>query len=138
MIDGNLRDQLLYPYTDQALSDDQILAVSDKVNLADVLDRVDNDLDRVMDWVNVLSIGEQQRVAFARLFLRKPKFAFLDEATSALDEDNQERLYQLLKESRIGFISVGHRITLTKYHDRVLQLDRSGRWEIREGGVTVG
>jgi putative ATP-binding cassette transporter len=72
-------------------------------------------------------------VAFARLFLRTPKFAFLDEATSALDEDNQERLYQLLKESRIGFISVGHRTTLIEYHDRVLQLDRSGSWEITEG-----
>ena len=138
MIDGNLRDQLLYPYTEEALSDDEILAVADKVNLADVLDRVDSDLDRAMDWTNVLSIGEQQRVAFARLFLRNPKFAFLDEATSALDEDNQERLYQMLKESRIGFISVGHRTTLTKYHDRVLQLDRSGRWEIREEGVAAG
>ena len=138
MIDGDLRDQLLYPYTDEALSDDEILTVVDKVNLADVLDRVDRDLDRAMDWTNVLSIGEQQRVAFARLFLRNPKFAFLDEATSALDEDNQGRLYQMLKESRIGFISVGHRTTLTKYHDRVLQLDRSGRWEIREEGVAAG
>jgi len=133
MIDGNLRDQLLYPYPDHGISDEQILDVVGKVNLADVLDRVDSDLDRVMDWINVLSIGEQQRVAFARLFLRTPKFAFLDEATSALDEDNQERLYQLLKESRIGFISVGHRTTLIEYHDRVLQLDRSGSWEITEG-----
>jgi len=93
---------------------------------------VDNDLDRVMDWVNVLSIGEQQRVAFARLLLRNSKFAFLDEATSALDEDNQERLYQLLKEAGTGFISVGHRSTLIEYHDRVLELDRSGSWEIKE------
>lgn len=133
MIDGNLRDQLLYPYPDEDIGDDRILEVVGKVNLADVLDRVDNELDRVMDWINVLSIGEQQRVAFARLFLRNSKFAFLDEATSALDEDNQKRLYQLLKESRIGFISVGHRTTLIEYHDRVLQLDRSGGWEITEG-----
>ena len=131
MIDGNLRDQLLYPYPDRGFSDEQILEVVGKVNLADVLDRVDSDLDRVMDWINVLSIGEQQRVAFARLFLRNSKFAFLDEATSALDEDNQQRLYQLLKESRIGFISVGHRTTLIEYHDRVLQLDRSGSWKIK-------
>jgi putative ATP-binding cassette transporter len=130
MIDGNLRDQLLYPYPDQGVSDEQIIEVAGKVNLADVLNRVDSDLDRTMDWVNVLSIGEQQRVAFARLFLRNPKFAFLDEATSALDEDNQEKFYQLLKESGIGFISVGHRTTLIEYHDRVLQLDRSGSWEI--------
>jgi len=132
MIDGNLRDQLLYPYPDEGFSDEQILEVADKVNLSDVLDRVDNDLDRVMDWINVLSIGEQQRVAFARLFLRNSKFAFLDEATSALDEDNQERLYQLLKEAGTGFISVGHRSTLIDYHDRVLELDRSGSWEIKE------
>jgi putative ATP-binding cassette transporter len=130
MIDGNLRDQLLYPYPDRDLSDEHIIAVADQVNLADVLDRVDRDLERVLDWTNVLSMGEQQRVAFARLFLRNPGFAFLDEATSALDEDNQERFYQLLKEARIAFISVGHRTTLIKYHDRVLQLDRSGSWEI--------
>ena len=132
MIDGNLRDQLLYPYPDVDVSDEQIIEVAGKVNLADVLDGVDSDLGRVIDWVNVLSIGEQQRVAFARLFLRNPKFAFLDEATSALDEDNQERFYKLLKESRIGFISVGHRTTLIEYHDRVLQLDRSGSWEITQ------
>jgi putative ATP-binding cassette transporter len=131
MIDGNLRDQLLYPYPDRGFSDEHILEVVGKVNLADVLDRVDSDLDRVMDWINVLSIGEQQRVAFARLFLRNSKFAFLDEATSALDEENQQRLYQLLKESRVGFISVGHRTTLIEYHDRVLQLDRSGSWKIK-------
>lgn len=132
MIDGNLRDQLLYPYPDEGFSDEQILEVAGKVNLSDVLERVDNDLDRVMDWVNVLSIGEQQRVAFARLLLRNSKFAFLDEATSALDEENQERLYQLLKEAGTGFISVGHRSTLIEYHDRVLELDRSGSWEIKE------
>ncbi|MGZ4954553.1 MAG: ABC transporter ATP-binding protein/permease [Methylobacter sp.] len=133
MIDGTLRDQLLYPYHDQGFSDEQILEMAGKVNLSDVLERVDNDLDRVMDWINVLSIGEQQRVAFARLFLRNPKFAFLDEATSALDENNQEWLYHLLKESSTGFISVGHRTTLIEYHDRVLQLDRSGSWKITEG-----
>jgi len=132
MIDGSLRDQLLYPYPDEGFSDGQILAVARQVNLADVLDRVDQDLDRMIDWINVLSIGEQQRVAFARLVLRNPKFAFLDEATSALDEDNQARLYELLKTSRIGFISVGHRSTLIDYHDRVLQLDRSGCWEIND------
>ena len=130
MIDGNLRDQLLDPYPDRDLSDEQIIAVADRVNLADVLDRVDRDLEHVLDWTNVLSMGEQQRVAFARLFLRNPGFAFLDEATSALDEGNQERFYQLLKESRIAFISVGHRTTLIQYHDRVLQLDRSGSWDI--------
>ena len=64
--------------------------------------------------------------------MRNPKFAFLDEATYALDEDNQEHLYQLVKQSRIGFISVGHRSTLMGYHDRILLLDRSGSWKLSE------
>ena len=132
MVEGNLRNQLLYPYLDRGLSDEQIVEVIKKVNLTDVLERVDGDLDRVVDWSNILSLGEQQRVAFARLFLRQPKFAFLDEATSALDEDNQAHLYQLLKQSGIGSISVGHRNTLIEYHDRLLLLDRSGSWEITD------
>jgi len=91
---------------------------------------VDGDLDRIIDWTNVLSLGEQQRVAFARLFLRQPKFAFLDEATSALDEDNQRLIYQLIQRSGIGFISVGHRETLVPFHERVLLLHSAGEWEL--------
>ena len=85
-------------------------------------------------WTNVLSLGEQQRVAFARLFLRQPKFAFLDEATSALDEDNQSRLYGLLRASGIGFISVGHRVTLLPFHENVLRLECAGEWVLSKRG----
>ena len=133
MVEGSLRDQLLYPYPERGVSDEEIRKVVDDVNLSDVLARVDDDLDRVLDWGNVLSLGEQQRIAFARLFLRKPKFAFLDEATSALDEENQKDLYHQIKNSSISFISVGHRTTLIQFHDRLLQLDRDGSWEIRSG-----
>ncbi|MDB6137850.1 MAG: transporter ATP-binding protein, partial [Verrucomicrobiaceae bacterium] len=131
MVPGSLRDQLLYPYPDKGLTDDKIREVIEKVNLADVLVRVDDDLDRVIDWTNVLSLGEQQRIAFARLLVRNPKYAFLDEATSALDEENQTLLYGLVKESGIGFISVGHRTTLVPFHDRTLHLQRSGAWEFK-------
>lgn len=130
MVEGCLRDQLLYPYPDRGADDDEIREVITAVNLSDVFDRVEGDLDRVVDWGNVLSLGEQQRIAFARLFLRKPRFAFLDEATSALDEENQQHLYRQIRDSGIGFISVGHRETLMQYHDRLLTLDRSGSWEI--------
>ena len=133
MVEGSLRDQLLYPYPDRGLPDEDIRKVVADVNLSDVFGRVDGDLDRVLDWGNVLSLGEQQRIAFARLFLRKPKFAFLDEATSALDEENQMDLYHRIKESSISFISVGHRTTLVEHHDRLLELDRSGSWKIRSG-----
>ena len=132
MVEGSLRDQLLYPYPDRGASDEEITETVTAVNLGDVLERVDGDLTRVVDWSNVLSLGEQQRIAFARLFLRKPKFAFLDEATSALDEDNQEALYHLLRKTKIGYISVGHRTTLVPYHDRLLVLDRSGSWKVED------
>jgi len=136
MVEGSLRDQLLYPYPGRAVDEEQIQLIAEKVNLGDVLARVDGDLDRVVDWTNILSLGEQQRVAFARLFLHPPRFAFLDEATSALDEANQDRLYALLKESGVGYISVGHRTTLIPHHERLLQLDRSGSWEIKTNSET--
>jgi len=132
MVEGSLREQLLYPYPDRGASDEDIRSVVAQVNLSEVFTRVDDDLDRVLDWSNVLSLGEQQRIAFARLFLRKPLFAFLDEATSALDEENQTELYQQVRNSGIGFISVGHRKTLMTFHDNVLLLDRSGSWSIKK------
>ncbi len=136
MVEGSLRDQLLYPYPDRGATDEKIRSVVTDVNLTDVFARVDDDLDRVVDWANILSLGEQQRIAFARLFLRKPRFAFLDEATSALDEENQKDLYQMIKKSGMGYISVGHRTTLIPYHDRLLTLDRSGSWEIENIEIT--
>ena len=132
MVPGSLRDQLHYPHPEAGASDGKIREVIAKVNLSEVLQRVDGDLDRVIDWTNILSLGEQQRVAFARLFLQQPKFAFLDEATSALDEDNQDMLYQLIQASGIGFISVGHRTTLMAYHDRVLILEVGAGWTLRD------
>ena len=131
MVPGTLRDQLLYPYPDRGVTDERIREIVAKVNLADILTRVDGDLDRVIDWTNVLSLGEQQRVAFARLLVRSPKYAFLDEATSALDEDNQALLYGLVREEGIGFVSVGHRNTLIPFHDSMLVLHRSGSWELK-------
>ena len=137
MVEGSLRDQLLYPYPDRGVEDEVIREVVQNANLSDVLARVDGDLDSVVDWSNVLSLGDQQRIAFARLFLRRPEFTLLDEATSALDENNQEELYLKLRESGISFISVGHRTTLIPFHDRILELDRSGSWEIRDGQHTA-
>lgn len=132
LVEGSLRDQLLYPYSDRGITDEQIHEVVAEVNLSDVFMRVNDDLDRVVDWNNILSLGEQQRVAFARVFLRKPRFVFLDEATSALDEVNQGQLYQRIRDSGVGYISVGHRSGLIRYHDRILLLDRSGSWTIKD------
>ena len=128
MVQGSLRDQLLYPGQNEDLNDEDIHAVMEQVNLAEVTDRVDGDFSRIVDWTNILSLGEQQRLSFARLMLRKPAIAFLDEATSALDEPNEFLLYQLLRKSGITFVSVGHRSTLKDYHDQLLSLHKDATW----------
>jgi putative ATP-binding cassette transporter len=78
----------------------------------------------------VHSLGEQQRLAFARLLLNSPRFVVLDEATSALDVTTEKRLYQLLTQREMAFVSVGHRPTLKAFHDTVLQLDGQGGWKL--------
>ena len=130
MVPGSLRNQLQYPQLDKAIDDDNLRKVLKLVRLEDVAARVDDDLDARVDWSNVLSLGEQQRVAFARLLLREPAIAFLDEATSALDEDNEHYLYGLLRKRKIAFLSVGHRSTLRQYHDRLLVLEKDGAWDL--------
>ncbi|MGH7907537.1 MAG: ABC transporter ATP-binding protein/permease, partial [Candidatus Binataceae bacterium] len=120
MILGSLRDQLCYP-NGGALTDSALLAALREVNLGELPARF-NGLDADMNWADVLSIGEQQRLAFARLLLNLPRYAFLDEATSALDIPNEELLYTRLRQTGISFISIGHRPSLRKFHDQVAQL----------------
>ena len=130
MVPGNLRAQLMYPLGEEDADDAAIAATLKEVNLHDIFARVGGDLGKVVDWTNVLSLGEQQRVAFARLFLKKPSIAFLDEATSALDEENERFLYERLRASGIAFVSVGHRSTLKEFHDTLLLLHNDGTSEI--------
>ncbi|MGK7875685.1 MAG: ATP-binding cassette domain-containing protein, partial [Xenococcaceae cyanobacterium] len=78
--------------------------------------------DAERDWADVFSLGEQQRIAFARILITQPKYVILDEATSALDVKNEENLYRYLLEMGTTFISVGHRQTLAKYHHFTLEL----------------
>jgi vitamin B12/bleomycin/antimicrobial peptide transport system ATP-binding/permease protein len=130
MIPGTLRAQLEYPGAGKTPTDEDLKATLEIVNLTTLPDRVDGDFDRDADWVNMLSLGEQQRLSFARLLIKKPAIAFLDESTSALDEPNEERLYAHLRKHRYTFISVGHRSTLLKYHTHVLQIGKEGSWTL--------
>jgi putative ATP-binding cassette transporter len=130
MVMGTLRDQLLYPQFNGTLPDEAIREVLVKANLPDVIDRVEGDLDQVADWTNMLSLGEQQRVSFARLFLKKPIIAFLDEATSALDEPNEKDLYSKLRAAKLSYLSVGHRTTLKEFHDWLIILKRDGSYTV--------
>lgn len=122
LILGSLRQQILYPRAGDA-HDETLVEVLRNVDLGHLPEQFGG-LDAELNWADVLSGGEQQRLAFARLLLNRPRFAFLDEATSALDIGSEERLYAQLRRSPITFISIGHRPSLRKFHNRVIELSR--------------
>jgi putative ATP-binding cassette transporter len=126
---GTLREQLLYPHTKRGMSDRELEAVLKQVNLQNLLSRIDN-FDTELPWENILSLGEQQRLAFARLLITHPSFTILDEATSALDLNNEGNLYQQLQETNTTYISVGHRESLFSYHKWVLELSQDSSWRL--------
>ena len=120
---GTLRDQILFPDDnddENASDDDTLLQLLETVGLPDIGQRLGG-LDADCDWSHILSLGEQQRIAFARLLRRRPVVAMLDEATSALDPLLEAQLYALLKETCHCYISIGHRPQLVSYHTHVLE-----------------
>ncbi len=121
---GPLRAALAYPAAD---ADDALLREAlHKVQLGHLAER----LDEPADWSRILSLGEQQRVAFARVVVNRPQIAFLDEATSATDEGLEHALYALLRSElpHCMLVSVGHRSTLNRFHSHRLELLGEGRW----------
>ncbi|WP_320673488.1 ABC transporter ATP-binding protein/permease [Prochlorococcus sp. MIT 1341] len=129
MILGTLREQLCYPQDASRFSNQHLRSVLEEVRLPEINDRYP-DFDVKQDWQRLLSLGEQQRLAFARLLLNSPSFVVLDEATSALDVSTERHLYKLLSNREMAFVSVGHRPTLRDFHDTVLELDGYGGWEL--------
>ena len=129
MMLGSLRSQLLYGTHHHGVSDQQLIDILKKVGLSDTLRRIAN-LDAVMDWPNILSSGEQQRLGFARLLLSQPKLAILDEATTALDSGSEEHLYSMLGDVTKFHISVGYRSTLSGFHKKILTLEQYEKWKI--------
>ena len=125
---GSLRGVVCYPNPTDAISNDELRDVLTKVALAPMYDR----LDEEQDWAKVLSPGEQQRVAFARILLTRPQAVFLDEATSALDEGLEFALYQLLRSELPDcvVVSVSHRHTVEQHHEQQLQLLGDGQWRL--------
>ena len=130
MILGSLRQQLLYPYPDIELDDTQLKTALKKVNLPDLDERFGG-FEAEEEWSDVLSLGEQQRLSFARVLLHQPKYTLLDEATSALDRDNEKQLYSHLAATETAYLSVGHRQSLEDYHQSVLRLAEDHTWELR-------
>ena len=127
---GTLRQALAYPQTAAAAGSQQAMEAA----LRDVgLGRLASRLDQTDDWSRILSLGEQQRLAFARVLLVRPQWVFLDEATSALDEPREQEMYDLLRTRLPGLsiVSVGHRSTLFAQHDEELHLTGDGSWDVR-------
>ena len=123
---GNLLTALHYPgYTENA-DFAEIKQVLEQVQLAHLQDR----LEQEQEWTRILSLGEQQRLAFARLLLHKPKVVFLDEASASLDEGMEHAMYRLIRDKlpNTTIISVGHRSTLIPLHQQQLELRVDGDW----------
>jgi len=125
---GDLRTVISYPAAAGEFDDAAIQSALDTVALGHLSSR----LDEVADWAKVLSPGEQQRIAFARVLLARPKVVFLDESTSALDEGQEFALYRALRTALPDCIvvSVSHRSTVEQHHDRRLALLGGGRWRL--------
>jgi putative ATP-binding cassette transporter len=120
---GSLREQLCYPAAPGTFDDEACRAALVDCGLPQLGDR----LDEEQHWAQLLSPGEQQRVAFARIFLHRPDWVFLDEATSSLDEASEARLYRTLnaKLPATAVVSVGHRPTLGEFHGRRMTIERA-------------
>ncbi|MCL2536483.1 MAG: ATP-binding cassette domain-containing protein, partial [Nocardiaceae bacterium] len=130
---GDLRDAVAYPARASDLGDAAIRDVLRKVALGHLVNR----LDEQEDWASILSPGEQQRMAFARILLIRPQVAFLDEATSAVDEGLEYQLYRLVREEvpECMLFSVSHRSTVDQHHTRRLELLGDGPWRMSEVAI---
>lgn len=129
---GSLREALLYPqYGRDTVPDERVRNVLKLVQLGQLASR----LDDIADWSRILSLGEQQRLAFGRLLLARPAIAFLDEASSAMDEGLEDAMYRLARHELPDavIVSVGHRSTLFAHHTQQLVLagDGQGGWTLK-------
>lgn len=131
---GTLRSQIIYPATSTELPDEQLLELLQEVHLPTLAERVGG-LNASHDWEKLLSTGEQQRLAFARVLARQASVVILDEATSALDSANEAALYQRLRESGVTLVSIAHRPTVLKHHTHVLELKGDGAWELHDAAT---
>lgn len=129
---GTLRDQIIYPHTYAEMrrrgrTDEDLSGFLELVQLSYLQVR-EKGLDAVEDWIDVLSGGEKQRIAMARLFYHGPQFAILDECTSAVSVDVEGSMYQYCKKVGITLFTVSHRKSLWKHHEHYLQFDGRGSY----------
>jgi ATP-binding cassette subfamily D (ALD) protein 3 len=124
---GTLRDQIIYPHgklqmRKKKITDKKLKELLKIVKLEKYIEKGDG-LDEFCNWNDIMAGGEKQRIAMARLFYHKPKFAILDECTSSVSLDVEAIMYNHSKALGITLITVSHRPTLWKYHDYLLRMD---------------
>ncbi|RKP07988.1 ABC transporter transmembrane region 2-domain-containing protein [Thamnocephalis sphaerospora] len=127
---GTLRDQIIYPHTPadmqaRGITDDDLLEILKIVQLGHVVER-EGGWETEREWKDALSGGDKQRIAAARLFYHKPRYAILDECTSAVSMDIERIMYTHATELGITLLTVSHRASLWKYHNYILQYDGQG------------
>ncbi|KAL7032158.1 hypothetical protein ACKWTF_007240 [Chironomus riparius] len=131
---GTLRDQIIYPHTYEEMkrrgkSDQDLYRFLDIVQLRLLVQQREKGLDSIEDWIDVLSGGEKQRIAMARLFYHHPQFAILDECTSAVSVDVEGSMYEYCREVGITLFTVSHRKSLWTHHEYFLRFDGRGSYE---------
>lgn len=126
---GTLRQAIYYPQEVPKTDGDNLKDLLYKMELPELAERLDN----VDDWSRILSLGEQQRIAFIRIILFKPDVLFLDESTSALDEKRESLVYDTIFETfpEMITVSVGHRLSLQERHTHILKIYDNGKWEVK-------
>lgn len=124
LVEGTLREQIIYPHAldQQKKTDNELKQILQVLKLDDYFDQLDSD----KNWGEELSIGAQQRLAMARLYYHKPKFAVLDECTSAVSPDMEQFMYKHAQELGITVLSVAHRTALWHFHKYLLKFDGKG------------
>ncbi|KAJ1918925.1 ATP-binding cassette long-chain fatty acid transporter pxa2 [Mycoemilia scoparia] len=130
---GTLRDQIIYPNNkaemeEKGVTDDQLLDILKVVQLGDIVER-EGGWDAKKEWKDALSGGDKQRIAMARLFYHRPRFAIMDECTSAVSMDVERIMYTHASDLGISMLTVSHRQSLWKYHNYILQFNGQGAFK---------
>ncbi|QSZ31793.1 hypothetical protein DSL72_001362 [Monilinia vaccinii-corymbosi] len=130
---GSLRQQIIYPDSlrtmrSKGITDSDLLAILSILDLDHLVTAFPNGWDAEAEWRDVLSSGLQQRVAMARLFYNRPKYAILDECTSSVTLEMEKIMYEHAKALDITLMTVSHRRSLWKYHSKILQFDGQGKY----------